>query len=181
MYDMRTLITLCEAARRESFAEVAKHPEDHVYTLMDVAARLGEDLSNYFAGDEEDTGEDYQEEAIAAQLRESAEKFLSHIRRGKMKLYRGMEVGKNWSPVKKGLGIYWTIRESAAFHGILLEGIIDVREVNLWETLAMEFTALTEDEVRLWPTAPILLTSIKLDGAPIMQQFWNKSYPAVVA
>jgi len=155
------------------FQAIASDPERHADTMLDVLVGMGEDVV--------EEGEDFVQ--ILAQ---AAEKYAAHVVDGRMRLYRAISVAEDWSPEQDGLGIFWCLTSERAYpywgapgSHVVIEGEVGVDDVNLWVTLATEFSALTEEEVRLYPTASVQVLGISApDGSPAFQEHVGGTFTA---
>lgn len=158
------------------FQAIASDPERYADTMLDVLVGMGEDVA--------EDGDDFVQ--ILAQ---AAEKYAAHVSDGRMRLYRAISVTEDWNPEQDGLGIFWSLTRERAYpywaapgSQVVIEGCVGVEDVNLWVTLATEFTALTEEEVRLRPSASVRVIGITThDGRPILPHLADRTFHAVAA
>ena len=159
------MIDRASAGLRPRFAAIARSPRKYVETIRSVLIGLGESLDDY-ANDED----------IEGQLREAASAYVPHVRRGKMTIYRAMTVDKGWQPGHVGVGVFWTYSARRAYaywsdgdrdRAIVLESIVAEADIDIWRTIATEFTALTENEVTLRSTSTVKLIAVRRDGQPV--------------
>jgi len=155
------------------FQAIASDPERYADTMLDVLVGMGEDVA--------EEGEDFVQ--ILAQ---AAEKYAAHIVNGRLRLFRAMSVSGDWNPAADGLGIHWSLTRERAYphwgdpdNHVIIEGEVSADDVDVWASLATEFTALTEDEVRLNPASQVQVVGISdVDGEPILPQYVGGSYSA---